>query len=130
MTPADYLRFLFEWHGVGAERADGQAALAAALEQLAGFPLRPRPGKQDILPARVADYAPYMLDQFCAGGAVAWMRLVPPRNGDDERRAGPVRGTPIAFVERDALHHWRALADLPDTAATIFGMVPVPCMMP
>jgi len=58
-----------------------------------------------------------MLDQLCAGGSVAWMRLVPPRSGDDERRAGPVRGTPIAFVEREALHHWRLLTELPDPAA-------------
>jgi ATP-dependent Lhr-like helicase len=59
----------------------------------------------------------YMLDQLCAGGSVAWMRLVPPRATDEERRAGPVRGTPIAFVERDALDHWRSLAELPDIGA-------------
>ena len=116
-TPADYLRFLFDWHGVSGERAEGQAALAAALEQLAGFSAPASAWEQDILAARVADYAPYMLDQLCAGGAVAWMRLVPPRSGDDERRAGPVRGTPIAFVEREALHHWRRLTALPDPAA-------------
>ena len=117
VAPADYLRFLFDWHGVGPERSEGQAALAAALEQLAGFSAPASAWEQDILPARVGDYAPYMLDQLCAGGAVAWMRLVPPKLGDDERRAGPVRGTPIAFVERDALHHWRKLAELPDAGA-------------
>ena len=37
VAPADYLRFLFEWHGLGVERAEGQAALAATLEQLEGF---------------------------------------------------------------------------------------------
>jgi len=114
VMPADYLRFLFDWHGVGAERSEGQAALAAALEQLSGFSAPAHAWEQDILPARVLDYAPYMLDQLCAGGSVAWMRLVPPRATDEERRAGPVRGTPIAFVERDALNHWRALAEMPD----------------
>ncbi len=117
VTPADYLRFLFDWHGVAGERSEGQAALAAALEQLAGFSAPASAWEQDILPARVGDYATYMLDQLCAGGSVAWMRLVPPKSGDDERRAGPVRGTPIAFVERDALHHWRLLTELPDVAA-------------
>ena len=117
VMPADYMRFLFDWHGVGAERSEGNAALAAALEQLSGFSAPTFAWEQDILPARVLDYAPYMLDQLCAGGSVAWMRLVPPRATDEERRAGPVRGTPIAFVEREALDHWRALAEMPDTGA-------------
>ncbi|HEX5340282.1 MAG TPA: DEAD/DEAH box helicase [Gammaproteobacteria bacterium] len=116
VPPADYLRFLFEWHGVGAERADGQAALAAALEQMEGFSAPAAAWESDILAARVGDYAQYMLDQLCGGGTVAWMRLVPPRNDGDERRAGPVRGTPIAFVAREALPHWRALTESPDAA--------------
>ena len=117
VAPADYLRFLFEWHGVGALRADGPAALAAALEQLEGFSAPAATWETDILPARVADYAPYMLDQLCAGGAVAWMRVLPPRSGDDQRHAGPVRGTPIALVARAALSHWRGLTDMPDPVA-------------
>ncbi|HEY1992495.1 MAG TPA: crosslink repair DNA glycosylase YcaQ family protein, partial [Gammaproteobacteria bacterium] len=117
VMPADYVRFLFDWHGAGPERSEGQAALAAALEQLSGFSAPAFAWEQDILPARVLDYMPHMLDQLCAGGRVAWMRLVPPRATDEERRAGPVRGTPIAFVERDALDHWRALAEMPDAGA-------------
>lgn len=117
VAPADYLRFLFEWHGVGALRAGGPAALAAALEQLEGFSAPAATWETDILPARVADYAPYMLDQLCAGGAVAWMRMLPPRSGDDQRHAGPVRGTPIALVARAALSHWRGLTDMPDPVA-------------
>jgi len=116
VAPADYLRFLFEWHGVGAQRSDGAAALATALEQLEGFSAPAAAWESDILPARVADYAPYMLDQLCAAGTVAWMRLLPPRNGDDEHHAGAVRSTPITFVARDALSHWRGLADMPDPA--------------
>ncbi|MHB8425760.1 MAG: DEAD/DEAH box helicase [Gammaproteobacteria bacterium] len=113
VTPADYLRFLLEWHGVGGERAEGQAALATALEQLEGFSAPASAWEADILPSRVSDYAPYLLDQLCAGGAVAWLRLSPPRNGRDDHHAGPVRATPIAFVSREALHHWRALAGFP-----------------
>jgi ATP-dependent helicase Lhr and Lhr-like helicase len=117
VAPAEYLRFLFEWHSVGTQRNEGAAALAAALEQLEGFSAPAAAWESDILPARVADYVPYMLDQLCAGGAVAWMRLLPPRSGDDQHHAGPVRGTPIAFVSRDALAHWHGLADMPDPAS-------------
>ena len=117
VTPADYLRFLFDWHGVAGDRSEGVSALAAALDQLSGYSAPASAWEQDLLPARVADYAPYMLDQLCAGGSVAWMRLVPPKATDEERRAGPVRGTPITFVEREALAHWRSLAELPDPTA-------------
>ncbi|HKT30947.1 MAG TPA: DEAD/DEAH box helicase [Gammaproteobacteria bacterium] len=114
VTPADYLRFLFEWQGVVGERAEGQAALAAVLEQLEGFSAPAASWEADILPARVGDYAPYQLDQLCAGGSIAWLRLSAPRVNADEHHAGPVRNTPIAFVSREALPHWRALASLPD----------------
>ncbi|MBU6470958.1 MAG: ATP-dependent DNA helicase, partial [Gammaproteobacteria bacterium] len=117
VTPADYLRFLFEWQGVAGERAEGQAALAAALEQLEGFSAPAAAWEADILSARVSDYAPYLLDQICAGGAVAWLRLTPPHNDSNGHHAGPVRTTPIAFVSREALPHWRALAGSPDEGA-------------
>ncbi|HKV96211.1 MAG TPA: DEAD/DEAH box helicase [Gammaproteobacteria bacterium] len=117
VTPADYLRFLFEWQGVAGERAEGSAALAAALEQLEGFSAPAAAWEADILRARVNDYAPYLLDQLCAGGAVAWLRLNRSHNADGERHAGPVRNTPIAFVSREALPHWRALAGSPDEGA-------------
>ncbi|HEX6550113.1 MAG TPA: crosslink repair DNA glycosylase YcaQ family protein, partial [Gammaproteobacteria bacterium] len=111
VTPAGYMRFLFEWHGVGGDRAEGPAALAAALEQLEGFSAPAAAWETDLLAARVGDYAGYMLDQLCAGGLVAWMRLVPPRNDGEERRAGPVRSTPISFVARERVPHWRALSE-------------------
>src|SRR5690606_8348753 len=41
-----------------------------------------------------------------------WMRLHPPRgNGEaGSKQAAPVRNTPIAFVARAHLKHWRALS--------------------
>ncbi|MDE2234264.1 MAG: DEAD/DEAH box helicase [Gammaproteobacteria bacterium] len=117
VTPADYLRFLFEWHGLGELRADGVAALAASLEQLEGFSAPAAAWESDILPSRVADYAGYMLDQLCTGGTLAWMRLLAARSSADQRHAGPVRVTPIALVARDALAQWRGLASVPDPGA-------------
>src|SRR5574340_1813574 len=114
VMPADYLRFLFEWQGVAGERAQGQVALAAALEQLEGFSAPAAAWESDILPARVSDYAPWLLDQLCASGAMAWLRLIPSRVNADERHAGPMRNTPIAFVSREALPHWRALTSFPE----------------
>ncbi|MGH8312247.1 MAG: Lhr family helicase [Gammaproteobacteria bacterium] len=120
VASADYLRFLLDWHGLN-ERSEGKAALAAALEQLEGYSAPAAAWEEDILPARISDYAPYYLDQLCAGGLVAWARLAPPRSvSDDERKAGPVRGTPIALVYRENLPHWHALVTASD--ATHFNL--------
>ncbi|MDI5986607.1 DEAD/DEAH box helicase [Halomonas sp. M4R5S39] len=113
-----YLRFLFDWHGL-TERPEGVDALAAAVERLEGFPMAAGAWEQDVLPARIADYAPHLLDQLLASGRFVWLRLVAPRvAADDERhRPGPLRNTPIALVERQALGDWRAAAPGPDPAA-------------
>ncbi|MES1944810.1 DEAD/DEAH box helicase [Salinisphaera sp. PC39] len=121
VSPRDLMRFLFVWHGLD-EPGEGQDALAAALEQLEGCSLPAAAWEADVLPARVADYMPHMLDQLCAVGRVTWLRLVPPRpNGNGRRngnggarRAAPVRQTPIVLIERAHLDHWRSLAPPPD----------------
>lgn len=110
VTPVDYLRFLFDWHGIN-ERAEGPGALAATLAQLEGFSAHAAAWEEHILPARVAHYAPQLLDQLCVGGLIAWMRLTASSAaGDDGRKSGPVRSTPIALVYRKNLPHWRAMA--------------------
>ncbi|EPC03092.1 ATP-dependent DNA helicase [Litchfieldella anticariensis FP35 = DSM 16096] len=113
-----YLRFLLDWHGL-TERPEGVEALASAVERLEGFPVAAGAWEQDVLPGRVADYAPYLLDQLLASGRFVWLRLVSPRvAADDERhRPGPLRNTPIALVERQALGDWRAAAPGPDAEA-------------
>ncbi|MEX0731799.1 MAG: DEAD/DEAH box helicase [Aquisalimonadaceae bacterium] len=114
----NYLRFLIEWHGLN-ERPEGVDALAAALDRLEGFPVAAAAWEEDVLPARTADYAPHLLDQLLASGRFAWLRLISPRAATDvgQRRPAPLRHTPIAFVERSALAHWRAAAPGPDPSA-------------
>lgn len=82
-----YTRLLLERHGLVAEAA-GHAALhatspgagalegidgvARVIEQLAGVPLPASVWESQILRARVRDYAPGMLDELIATGAVLW----------------------------------------------------------
>ncbi len=110
VSPADYLRFLLDWHGL-TEPPEGTEALAAALEQLEGFCIPAGAWETEVLPARVADYAPAVLDPLLAGGRFAWLRLTPPRPAaeDDRRRPAAVRQTPVALLERPGLVHWRRL---------------------
>ncbi|MDN3557833.1 DEAD/DEAH box helicase [Halomonas maura] len=110
-----YLRFLLDWHGL-TERPEGPEALAGAVERLEGFPMAAGAWEEEVLPARVADYAPQGLDRLLASGQVVWLRLVPPRRATDEKRQrpGPLRNTPIALLTREALVDWRAVAPAPE----------------
>ncbi len=69
-------RFLAAWHGVTAPRR-GLDALLDAIEQLQGAPLLASVVEREILPARVADYTPSLLDTLIAAGEVVWTGAEP-----------------------------------------------------
>ncbi len=69
-------RFLTDWHGIGRPRG-GLDALLDAIEQLQGVPLVASLLEHDILPARVADYAPSQLDTLLGAGEVSWVGVEP-----------------------------------------------------
>lgn len=72
--------FLPRWHGiapVGTGRATSEGlrgvdGLARAIEQLAGFVVPASALETHVLPARVTDYRPEMLDELLASGEVLW----------------------------------------------------------
>jgi ATP-dependent Lhr-like helicase len=117
VSPAAYMRFLFRWHQLGDTQATGPDALRAALSRLAGFPLPAAAWEDSILPARVRDYQPGALDQVLAGGEFLWARPVAdgpglPRQGEPRlvaSRPGPIRTTPIVFLERRHMDTWQSL---------------------
>ena len=65
-------RFLVGWHGLTAPRA-GLDALLDAVEQLQGAPLVASVLEREVLPARVAGYAPAQLDTLVSAGEVIWV---------------------------------------------------------
>jgi ATP-dependent Lhr-like helicase len=69
-------RFLLSWHGIGSARR-GADALLDAIEQLQGAPLTASVLEREILPSRVADYQPAMLDALMAAGEVVWVGVEP-----------------------------------------------------
>ena len=119
VPPTQFLRFLFRWHGLaqgeGAsdERREGSTALLAVLKQLEGYPAPAAAWEEDILPARIADYMPYMLDNHCAAGRIAWARPAPAASDEAKRKAGPIRTTPIVLSERETLMHWQQAGNTP-----------------
>ncbi|MGH7550980.1 MAG: DEAD/DEAH box helicase, partial [Gemmatimonadota bacterium] len=116
VAPADFMRFLFAWHGIGsAAPTDGPRGLLAVLDRLQGFETPAVSWERDLLPARLGGYDPGWLDLVCLGGHVVWGRLLPPSpTADPERpRTGPVRNTPLAFFDREELDAWMDLAPWP-----------------
>lgn len=66
-----YARFLPVWQHV-TRPLEGIDGVAAVIEQLAGVPIPASAWESLVLPARVSDYTPGMLDELTATGEVVW----------------------------------------------------------
>ena len=108
----DFMRFQFEWQHLAATvRGSGGDALAAVLAQLEGWEASALAWEDEILPARIDDFTPMLLDELCRSGRLAWGRL-PART----TAGSAVRSTPVVLVPRRELARWSALAAMPDPA--------------
>jgi len=65
-------RFLPGWHGLGARRG-GLGRLQEVIDQLEGLPIPVSVLEKEVLPARIPDFHPRMLDQLGAAGEVVWI---------------------------------------------------------
>ena len=121
VTVANYMRFLFDWHGMGELRPEGDDALLAALEKLEGCAIPAAAWEKDILPTRVNNYSNAALDRLCGSGRIVWTRLVTSRHKPkwDEvsiNKTVLLRNTPITLIARENLDLWQKLQ--PSVAAT------------
>lgn len=103
-------RFLPSWHGMDAPRR-GVDALYSVIEQLAGCPVPASALETLILPGRVSDYRPQMLDELTTSGDVVWCGAGRLPGGDGW----------IAFAPGDAAYLLPPTGEIPDdpTAAAI-----------
>jgi ATP-dependent Lhr-like helicase len=69
-------RFMVSWHGIGSGRR-GPETVLDAIEQLQGAGVPASLLETQILPARVEDYHPGMLDTLMAAGEVVWTGVEP-----------------------------------------------------
>jgi ATP-dependent Lhr-like helicase len=108
---AAFTRFLFRWqHATPATRLRGDGGLLSVVEQLQGFEAAAETWEAAILPARVADYDPAMLDRLCLSGELVWGRFArrspngrPPNGVTRSHRAPASRTTPLSLGLRVAL---------------------------
>ena len=102
VSRAEFVRFLFEWQGLRPEdRRHGYEALAGVVAELQGFAAPAAAWEDEILPARIVDFTPDMLDRLCLAGRASWARPAPPVRETPKRSFGPVRSTPIALFSRE-----------------------------
>ncbi|MCE9577716.1 MAG: DEAD/DEAH box helicase [Deltaproteobacteria bacterium] len=136
VPPAAVARFLARWHEVGAGRR-GLPALRDAIARLDGCAMPFTELESRVLPARVADYAPRMLDELGARGEIVWMgagaagggavricgrrragALVAAGSIDGLEGAGPVHAAIVACLRRSGAQFLIAIEDAV-TAAVI-----------
>ena len=72
VPPAALARFIPAWQGIGGRSARGVDGLLRAVEQLAGVPVPASALESLVLPSRVVDYAPALLDELTLAGEITW----------------------------------------------------------
>jgi ATP-dependent Lhr-like helicase len=70
--PAALARFLPAWHGIGTGRLRGIDALVQAIDHLQGAAVPASALESLVLPSRVPDYSPALLDELTSTGEVLW----------------------------------------------------------
>ncbi len=96
-TSADLLRFLFSWQHVRpGSQLHGNDGLRAIIAQLQGFETAAGSWERSLLPDRLSEYDPGLLDELCLGGEVSWGRL----QARDDGTSTPSRATAIGLVLR------------------------------
>jgi len=98
-----FARFLPAWQQVGGGKR-GPDAVLAVIDQLAGVPIPASAWETLVLPQRVADYQPAMLDELLSSGEASWSgagRIA----GDDgwlRLTPGDVDPVPVATTDEPA----------------------------
>ncbi|WP_299091042.1 ATP-dependent helicase [uncultured Microbacterium sp.] len=72
VSPEAFARFLPVWQHADGRRLEGIDGTLATIEQLAGIPLPASAWESLILPSRVSDYTPALLDELTSTGEVIW----------------------------------------------------------
>ncbi len=93
VSPAAYLRFLFDLQGlgpVGGERFEGIEGLANVIAQFEGVFLPSSSWESSVFPSRVRDFRPSMLDELLASGEIIWVgKLRDDQAGSDAETRNP-----------------------------------------
>jgi len=99
VSPAAYMRFLLDWHGLG----ESAGELEHALGLLEGWTAPVAAWEQSLLASRCADYSAQRLDEQFLSGFMTWFRPL----GQAQRPRQLVAATPITIVPRRHCEAWQ-----------------------
>jgi len=99
LSAQDYMRFLFRWHHFD-EPLRGTGGLLKAVSLLQGYEAPAAAWEVFLLPQRMKQYFPELLEKSCFNGEVAWGRLT--LRAKPVAAPGPKRGVPAEPVEPGA----------------------------
>jgi len=101
-TPAEFVRFLLRWQGIGVPEAHD---LTSCLAQLQGLPLPSELWERDVLRSRVTAATPEALTQFISAGNGLWV------GSSSGRLRFIFRGSGGVFLQEDAESHREELRE-------------------
>lgn len=104
VPPRQFARFLAHWQGI-ARPLSGTAGVLAAVQQLAGYPLPASSLESVVLPARVRDYRPAMLDELLAAGEVIWQGAGSLAGTDGWIGLHPAETAPVTLAAPEPVDH-------------------------
>ncbi|MEU6860636.1 ATP-dependent helicase [Glycomyces sp. NPDC046736] len=129
VPPETLAAFLPRWQQIGtwaAERGPGQLrgidGLARAVEQLQGASVPASALEQSILPSRVADYTPAMLDELTASGEILWAGTGTLQGKDGWIALYPAETAPLLLSEPGPLEPAPLHESLMDSLAGGYGL--------
>ncbi|MDQ1249800.1 MAG: ATP-dependent helicase Lhr and Lhr-like helicase, partial [Actinomycetota bacterium] len=119
-----YATFLPTWHGIGSSER-GVAAVLRVVEQLAGCPVPASALEAMILPSRVRDYRPAMLDELTAAGDVLWCGAGALPGGDGWLVLAPADAPALLPVPNEVTGHLAraVLAAVGDGGGWFYGQL-------
>ncbi len=111
VTTTQFLRFLFQWqHASVGTALHGIDGTLEVLRQFQGYEISAAAWESEVLPRRVANYSPELLDRLCLSGEVMWGRLsthpsfaLSDETGPRPRQVRPTRTAPVTLFLREDL---------------------------
>lgn len=98
----DYLRFLFQWHGCGDEKAQSPDALPDALQLLTGYPLSTDATAQ-AMQSRLENFRSESIDEITATGQYIWFH---PNLKTTSHSKDSLSRTQVVIIPREELQFW------------------------
>lgn len=98
-----YMKFLFDWHNTGEEKARGADAIPAALHLLSGYPMT-ADALLHAMQARIEYFQASDLDALCSNGRYVWFQVAGKSNN---KTASSLSKNPVLIIAREDMHYWK-----------------------